>query len=146
MTAPAPRFVVLDGGEGCGKSTQARLLAAYLTTRGVPVVRTLEPGDTPLGWRLRRLLLEDRELEMTPLAEACLFWADRAEHVARVIVPALREAEQAVEAAEAGEGPVELLPQNAYLRRLQHELVGRHHLVSRSVGREPRRRVLVMSP
>ena len=89
MTAPAPRFVVLDGGEGCGKSTQARLLAAYLTTRGVPVVRTLEPGDTPLGWRLRHLLLDDREVEMTPLAEALLFWADRAEHVARGIAPAL---------------------------------------------------------
>ncbi len=82
------KFIVLDGVEGCGKSTQARLLAEWLETQGQAVVLTHEPGATPLGAELRRLLLQG-DAEMTPLTEAYLFCADRAEHVQRVIVPAL---------------------------------------------------------
>lgn len=89
MSAPSPgRFIVLDGVEGCGKTTQARLLADRLQQQGIPHLLTHEPGGTPLGRRLRHLLLEDAA-EMTPLTETFLFCADRAEHVATVIVPAL---------------------------------------------------------
>ncbi len=89
MSAPSPgRFIVLDGVEGCGKTTQARLLAERLQQQDIPHLLTHEPGGTPLGRRLRHLLLEE-EAEMTPLTEAFLFCADRAEHVATVIVPAL---------------------------------------------------------
>lgn len=84
------QFLVLDGVEGCGKSTQARLLAEALAERGYEVVLTHEPGDTDLGARLRHLLLHD-EVRMSALAETFLFCADRAEHVERVIVPALSE-------------------------------------------------------
>jgi dTMP kinase len=82
------RFIVLDGVEGCGKTTQAGLLAARLQEKGIPHLLTHEPGGTPLGRRLRHLLLED-EAQMTSLTEVLLFCADRAEHVASVIVPAL---------------------------------------------------------
>ncbi len=82
------RFIVLDGVEGCGKSTQARLLAEWLEGQGTPVVLTHEPGGTAVGEALRRVLLES-QVEMTPLTEAYLFCADRAEHVNTVIVPAL---------------------------------------------------------
>ena len=81
-------FVVIDGVEGCGKSTQARLLAEALAARGQDVVLTHEPGDTELGARLRQLLLHE-EVHMSALAETFLFCADRAEHVHSVIVPAL---------------------------------------------------------
>ena len=90
MPVQPGKFIVLDGVEGCGKSTQARLLAEWLQAHGTPVVLTHEPGATPIGAELRRLLLQG-EAEMTPLTEAYLFCADRAEHVQRVIVPALRE-------------------------------------------------------
>jgi dTMP kinase len=82
------RFVALEGGEGAGKSTQAERLAAALRELGHEVVVTREPGDTPVGRRIRGLLL-DPETELTDQAEALLYAADRAEHVARVVRPAL---------------------------------------------------------
>lgn len=88
MSHSAGKFIVLDGVEGCGKSTQARRLADYLSNQGTAVVLTHEPGDTPVGQGLRQLLLQ-ASVEMTPLTEAFLFCADRAEHVAKVIVSAL---------------------------------------------------------
>lgn len=83
-------FIVLDGVEGCGKSTQARLLADALTERGYQVVTTHEPGGTPAGERIRQVLLE-RGLSMNALTEALLFCASRAEHIAQVIRPALED-------------------------------------------------------
>ena len=80
-------FVNFEGLDGSGKTTQAELLARRLREEGREVVCTREPGGTPLGERLRELLLEGAEL--SPWAEAALFGAARAELVARVIGPAL---------------------------------------------------------
>ncbi|WP_202943361.1 dTMP kinase [Acidothermus cellulolyticus] len=82
-------FVAFEGGEGAGKSTQVELLARYLADRGYEVVVSREPGGTPLGHRLREILLDPREPAPSPRAEALLYAADRAEHVAKVIRPAL---------------------------------------------------------
>lgn len=88
MSDLAGKFIVLDGVEGCGKSTQEWLLREHLSARGQAVVVTCEPGATPIGKRLRDLLLRE-QAAMTPLTETFLFCADRAEHVAQVIAPAL---------------------------------------------------------
>jgi dTMP kinase len=81
------RFVTLEGGEGVGKSTQAKALAASLRDRGVEVVETREPGGSPGAEAIRNLLLHDHH--WTPEAEALLFAAARADHVATTIRPAL---------------------------------------------------------
>ena len=81
---PRGRFIVFEGGEGCGKSTQARLLADRLDA-----LLTREPGGTPIGERMRAILLDPATGELDPRAEALLMAADRAEHVASVIEPAL---------------------------------------------------------
>jgi dTMP kinase len=78
------RLIAFEGGEGSGKSTQAARLAERLGA-----VSTFEPGDTPLGSSVRELLLDRATLEITPRAEALLMAADRAQHVAEVIRPAL---------------------------------------------------------
>lgn len=85
---PAPRFITLEGGEGAGKSTQARLLADALCARGIPVLRTREPGGSPGAERLRGLLLSG-DIVWSPQAETLLHFAARADHVARTIRPAL---------------------------------------------------------
>lgn len=87
-------FVVLEGGDGCGKSTQARILAGRLLAAGREVVRTREPGATEAGAGIRALVLGGGDLD--PRAEALLIAADRAEHVAEVIRPALARGEVVV--------------------------------------------------
>ena len=82
------RFIVLDGVEGCGKSTQAELLARRLRQTGEPVVATYEPGSTATGEVIRSILL-DSSLQMSALTEAFLFCASRAQHMEEVIEPAL---------------------------------------------------------
>jgi len=93
VPAQAPRlpgvFVALEGGEGAGKSTQARLLAIWLREQGYDVVTTHEPGATKIGMRLRALLLDTAHTGLSPRAEALMYAADRAEHVQSVILPAL---------------------------------------------------------
>ena len=81
-------FVAFEGGEGAGKTSQLRRLADALTATGREVVVTYEPGDTPVGGRLRQLLL-DPATSVTAETEALLYAADRAEHVAHVVRPAL---------------------------------------------------------
>jgi dTMP kinase len=83
-----PPFIALEGIDGTGKSTQCRLLADWLRERGFEAVQCADPGGTPLGDRLRSLLLDGRG-EMGLLAELLLFMASRAELVERVIWPAL---------------------------------------------------------
>ena len=83
-------FITLEGIDGCGKSTQLRLLASELRVRGLNVVATREPGGTPLGQRLRAALLDVQE-QVDPLTELLVFAADRAQHVRRQLLPALAE-------------------------------------------------------
>ena len=85
----AGRFITLEGGEGVGKSTQLSRLAEALRARGLEVVETREPGGSPGAEAIRRLLLEGDADRWTPEAEALLFAAARADHVARTIRPAL---------------------------------------------------------
>lgn len=82
-------FVAFEGGDGAGKSTQADLLAGWLSDQGQEVVRTREPGGTPLGRSLRELVLHGEDGSVAPRAEALIFAADRAQHVATVVRPAL---------------------------------------------------------
>ncbi|MEN6641550.1 MAG: dTMP kinase [Armatimonadia bacterium] len=89
MSQITNRFIVFDGVEGCGKSTQARLLAEALERAGERVVLTLEPGGTPVGQAIRQCLLNPAFPEMHELTEAFLFCADRAQHVLEVVEPAL---------------------------------------------------------
>lgn len=81
-------FISFEGIDGVGKSTQADLMESYLATRGLEVVRTLEPGGTELGVEIRHLLLH-RKGEVSVRSEALLYAADRAHHVASKIRPAL---------------------------------------------------------
>jgi dTMP kinase len=82
-------LLALEGGEGAGKSTQARLLAIWLRDQGFDVVATHEPGATKVGMRLRALLLDNTHAGLAARAETLMYAADRAEHVAAVIAPAL---------------------------------------------------------
>lgn len=86
MTSPG-RFITLEGGEGAGKSTQAKRLAAALAASGRAVLRTREPGGTPGAERIRALLLGHGPWD--PVAEAMMMFAARREHVVRVIRPFL---------------------------------------------------------
>jgi dTMP kinase len=84
----AAAFITFEGIDGCGKSTQMRMLASELRLRGLEVVTTREPGGTPLGTRVRQLVL-DAEEQVDPLAELLLYAADRAQHVRALVRPAL---------------------------------------------------------
>ncbi len=84
------RFVVFEGGEGAGKSTQAAALAATLRDRQHGVVVTREPGGSPAAEAVRAVVLDPIHAGMSPRAEALLFAAARGEHVHRVVRPALR--------------------------------------------------------
>ena len=86
-------FVAVEGGDGAGKSTQADALAGWLREQGHTVLRTREPGGTALGRSLRELVLHGEDGSVTPRAEALLFAADRAHHVATVVRPALEAGE-----------------------------------------------------
>ncbi|SDR85175.1 dTMP kinase [Agrococcus carbonis] len=85
-------FITLEGGDGSGKTTQAALLQGWLEREGRTVVRTREPGGTPLGVEIRRLV-QHTEGHIAPRAEALLYAADRAHHVATLVRPALERGE-----------------------------------------------------
>jgi dTMP kinase len=85
------RYVVLDGPDGCGKSTQALSLCGWLDAEGASVLHLREPGSTPVGEALRQLLLDPTSGELRSITEALLFMAARAELVEQVIRPALQQ-------------------------------------------------------
>lgn len=85
------RFVTFEGVEGCGKTTQVRLAETWLRERGLPVLATVEPGGTPLGGKIREILLNRASFAISAEAELLLFAAARAQHVRETILPALDE-------------------------------------------------------
>ena len=85
------RLISFEGLDGAGKTTQMALLERWLQAQGIAYVRTREPGGTPLGSEVRQLLLNRPDLSIAPLAEAFLFQADRAQHFATLVIPALGE-------------------------------------------------------
>jgi dTMP kinase len=89
MTKYAPRFITLEGGEGAGKSTQARRLAAALEAHGIACTMTREPGGSTGAEDIRKLLVEGEPGRWSALTEALLMFAARTDHVERTIKPAL---------------------------------------------------------
>ncbi|MDD9979834.1 MAG: dTMP kinase [Gammaproteobacteria bacterium] len=85
------RFLAVEGVDGAGKSTQLPRIEDWLRRRGVRTLATREPGGTPLGESLRALLLDPRFTGMSPVAELLVMFAARAEHLAKVIAPALED-------------------------------------------------------
>jgi len=88
-----PQFITLEGGEGTGKSTQAKRLAAMLEKRGIKTVVTREPGGSPGAEQIRKLFVEGEPGRWDPLTETLLLFAARADHIARTIKPALSSGE-----------------------------------------------------
>ena len=138
---PSGRFITIEGPDGAGKTLQANLLAAALTERGIDVLLTREPGGTRLGDQLYELLMASGGEPIDPVADALLFNAARAQHVAQVIRPALASGRIVVSARFAdstmayqgyGEG-VDL----AVLRRIIEIATG---------GLEPHRTILLDLP
>ena len=89
-------FLTFEGGDGTGKSTQADVLAEYLSSRGRKVCRVHEPGGTALGEKIRTLLLSHEQDDMVPLAELFLYEAARAQVVEKVIKPAIARGEAVI--------------------------------------------------
>ncbi|MGI9060010.1 MAG: dTMP kinase [Ktedonobacteraceae bacterium] len=85
------KLISFEGLDGAGKTTQMELLERWLEEQRVPYLRTREPGGTALGVEIRQLVLNRPDLAITPLAEAFLFQADRAQHFTQVVLPALEE-------------------------------------------------------
>lgn len=84
-------FIVFEGVDGSGTTTQSHILASYLREAGFPVVLTREPGGTPIGERIRHLVLDPRQEAISHVAELFLYGADRAQHVKEVIQPSLNQ-------------------------------------------------------
>ncbi|MBB3059983.1 dTMP kinase [Microbulbifer rhizosphaerae] len=83
------KFITLEGGEGVGKSTNLQFITGWLRDRDIAFIQTREPGGTPLAEELRELLLCNRDEAVDPTAELLMVFAARAQHIARVIEPAL---------------------------------------------------------
>ncbi|MGH3362391.1 MAG: dTMP kinase [Nocardioides sp.] len=94
--SPTGVFVCFEGGEGVGKSTQARALEEWLRAEGYAVRLTFEPGDTEVGRRVRKIVLDPATGELSDRTEALLYAADKAEHVDTVVLPALERGEVVV--------------------------------------------------
>ncbi len=86
-------FIVFEGGDGAGKTTQAEILTEWLHSIEETVCRTFEPGDSPIGAGLRKLVLDPTYGDVAPRAEALLYAADKAQHVFEVVRPALERGE-----------------------------------------------------
>jgi len=82
-------FITFEGVEGCGKTTQIKLLSEFLSARGIDTLLTREPGGCPIADKIRTILLDAENRALSPLAELMLYAAARAQHVSEVIIPAL---------------------------------------------------------
>jgi dTMP kinase len=91
MTGLRGKFIVFDGGEGCGKSTQARLMRDRLEAEHVPVVLVHDPGSTDIGEMVRAILLNPANKNMAMRCEMLLYMASRAQMMAEKVLPALEE-------------------------------------------------------
>ena len=89
-------FITIEGPDGSGKSTQMEMLSAYLSEEGIEAVITREPGGTPIGEKIRELVLDKNCPEMDDKTEALLYAAARAQHVAEVIKPALERGQAVI--------------------------------------------------
>jgi len=89
-------FITIEGIEGCGKSTQVRILKNYLEKKGLDVLLTREPGGTEIGNQIRKVLLDKRNKKIVPCSELFLYAASRVQHVEEVILPALQEGKTVV--------------------------------------------------
>ena len=85
------KFIVLDGPDGCGKTTQAKLLAQWLSEQGVPIETFRDPGDTAIGEKIRQILLNPEHVTMSTAAEVLLYMAARAQLWEEKIAPALTQ-------------------------------------------------------
>lgn len=85
------KFITLEGGEGVGKTTNKAFIEEWLSQKGVSYIATREPGGTPVAEQIRDLLLHHHDEALDPMAELLLIFAARAQHLARVIEPALRQ-------------------------------------------------------
>lgn len=94
--SPTGVFVCFEGGEGAGKSTQAKALHEWLVADGYPVLLTFEPGDTQVGREVRRIVLDPETGDLSDRTEVLLYAADKAEHVDTVVLPALAEGQVVV--------------------------------------------------
>ncbi|MCY4438879.1 MAG: dTMP kinase [Deltaproteobacteria bacterium] len=120
------RFVTIEGGDGSGKTRHITLLDEYLDSRAVPKVITREPGHTPLGKELRRLLFEGGPESLSDETELFLILADRAQHVREVIRPAMKEGRLVVSDRFADS----TLAYQGYGRGMDLELLHRLNLVA----------------
>ena len=134
-------FITFEGGEGCGKSTQARMLYRRLLKSAVPVVLTWEPGGTPLGKRLGRWLKWSDDQEITPATELFLFNAARAESVAKIITPNLEAGKVVISDRFSDSTTV----YQGYGRELDLEMVG-YVNDSATGGLKPSLTILLDSP
>jgi dTMP kinase len=91
MTNLRGKFIVFDGGEGCGKSTQAALLAGRLQNEGIAVLHVHDPGTTRIGQMVRKILLDPANKDMAMRCEMLLYMASRAQMMQELILPALQE-------------------------------------------------------
>jgi dTMP kinase len=125
------KFITFEGLDGTGKSTQMRKLAAVLRVGGHKVVETREPGGTPTGEKIRRVLLDSGTAGLSPLAEMALMFASRAQHIAEVIEPALSQGSMVLcdrftDSTEAYQGSGRKLG-TAAVRELHRVLCGNLH-------------------
>ena len=121
-------FITIEGGEGVGKSTNIAVVESWLRERGVPFRLTREPGGTALAEEIRAVLLEPREETMSPMTELLLMFAARAQHIHRVIEPALAAGEWVVcdrftDATYAYQGGGRRLPMD-WIERLESLVQG----------------------
>jgi dTMP kinase len=126
---PRLPFITFEGSEGCGKSTQVRLLAERLTNAGIPLLVTREPGGTPIGEHIRHLLqFAPESVAMTPETELLLFEASRSQLVRQIIQPALERGTVVISDRFADSTTV----YQGVARRLDQQMVG--HLNDVAVG------------